>query len=182
MKVVDYNISNCGNPETFYIGDVYDVLASVVGLKSEILANAVSGNLDTCLKLGTANDSNISGIRVCENGIVLTIQNTIPSDANRYDDFSSAKLYLFDNGEIHYILSVVDRKYGEKIKVDEQAISGLDLNLGKEINLKGKDSLVGRLFSSGNKAENAKIVSAKIESLLNSVDNALLEKQSDRGR
>ena len=173
MKVFDYNISNCGDSSNFYIGDVYDVLTNVVGLRDGIVSNANSGELGSYLKLNDANDSCLKDISVCENGMVMTVTNTIPSDANKYDDFSSARLYLFDNGEIHYILSVCDNRFNKEGKVDEETISKLDSMLGKIVGLKEKKSFASRAFSSTN--DSISVIENKVDSLLTKVNDLLLE-------
>ena len=168
MVINDYNISSYGDSSSFYISDVNSVLSNVVNHKNDIILMLDSIDSRHVLNLNTSNDANINSVHVYENGMLMTVSNTIPCDANRYDDFSEANLYLFDNGEVHYILSRDDNRFNRESIVDSDAITQLNSRLGEEIDLVNADN-----------KNNAK---DKIDLLISMVNEYLLEDKKDIGK
>ena len=153
MEIIEYGIGNYKHSEV-YIDNAKDVLERIIAKADEMCEKINDDHM--MIKIDSRNDSNIRNIDMYENGIVISISNTIPSAANQYDDFSTAKMYIFNGGEIHYIFDKVDtrieaNKGGEE--VNKEKIEELDSQLGAK---KNKDV-------------------QELESLLDSIQEQLLE-------
>lgn len=185
MRISDYDVSRYadGNNQ-FYIGDVYEVLAGIAGLRDKILKSINLERLGYNFLEINNQGSYISSFKVHEKGMVFEISNVIPCDANKYEDFVSTRLYLFDNGEVHYILSSLDNRIDRGFKIDEETISKLDSMLGSEIKLLDESSKLSRFFNKNKNIEIGRIITRKIDSLLNMVDDEIIQENNkgSRGR
>ena len=137
MNIIDHGIGNYVHSEV-YIDKPEEVLQDVINKQDEILDKA---NDEMQVLLNPRNDSHISGVEFFDNGIMLRINNTIPAAANMYDDFSSARMYLFDDGEVHYLFDRLDTRIKENRdsnNLNQDIINELDEKLG---NKKGYDPI-----------------------------------------
>lgn len=131
MNIIDHGIGNYVHSEV-YIDKPEEVLQDIISKQDEILDKA---NDEMQVRLNPRNDSHISGVECFDNGIMLHINNTIPSAANMYDDFSSARMYLFDDGEVHYLFDKLDTRIKENKdseNINKDIISELDNKLGNK--------------------------------------------------
>lgn len=146
-KIREYKLDGKEHSEIF-IDNPYEVFENILNHKEEILNYVMDSNEKSLrIRLTEKNYSVIDGIEIHENGIVFLIANTIPCDANKYDDFSLAKLYIFDEGhygndildeeQIHYVFYRLDpRLYKEDCKINQEVIEKLDKKIGNPLKLK----------------------------------------------
>lgn len=131
MKIEEYGIENYIHSGPFDIGDPYQVLRNIAK-KAPRLAEKLEEE-SMRIQIDERNYANVEGVRIHENGIVIYVNNTIPCDANRYDDFSRARMYIFNNGEIHYVFDEVDTRIEqnkEGTDVNRKILVRLDSQLG----------------------------------------------------
>ena len=134
MKIDDYGVSKYGNPHNFYIGDVHKVLEGLLKLEDDIVYGAYwyddSSYINGQLNIPGCNGAYIDKICVRENGIMIRVMNSFPHMNNKGEDFTNTRLYLFCDGEVHYLIDSVDDRGWDSYTVDKEAIAKLDKRLG----------------------------------------------------
>ena len=139
-KIINHNNDNYAHNEVF-INDPQEILIAIRLHIHEILRDLydkLHGNETGIIPISRQNDSGISNIEDYQNGLVITIDNTVPCDANKYEDFSQIKLFLMNNDEIHFAYSKLDMRLKENIEyLDEvdNVIYNLYKLMGKKIEL-----------------------------------------------
>ena len=134
--------------------DPYDTYKRIQQSKNEIINHILESKKDTIAirHEGQENynewngrhelESEIEGIEIHENGIVFTIKNTFASARPdfQYDRRFHVRLYIFDDGQIHYVFNELDEiecKQHYKIDplINQDIIKKLDEKLGQKIKL-----------------------------------------------
>ena len=128
--VEDKKLSNC------YIEDGYDIYGHIVEHKEELKKFAKMPTLYTKIIIDPGTESLVTKVTFYENGLVVNVDNTIPCDANRYDDFCSANMFIFKNGEVHYIFHKVDSRINNgDSSVNELELQELYEKMGKKLEI-----------------------------------------------
>jgi hypothetical protein len=134
-QIVEYGIED-KKSMGLYIEDGYSVYEDICNHKEEIEKKIRMGSVRSIVPLTNQNDSNVNDIEFYENGLVIKIQNTIPSDANKYDDFAGASMFIFNNGEVHYVFHKVDSRINNgNDKVNEELLKDMYSKMGQRIPL-----------------------------------------------
>ena len=124
LKFIDAD----GEKSLDFISD-YDTVMSNIMAKKEEIANSF-GKVGS-VKLSEHDDTYASGVSLYDKGVTIRVNNTVPSFANIYDDWSSA-LVVISNNEIVYCIDMLDTR----IEGNEKYYNG-DL-LKKEVAKLGK--------------------------------------------
>ena len=119
------------NPR-YLIATIQDKLEIII---KELRAR-LKGKTNSTIPLFVRNSAGISNIENFENGIVITIDNTIPYKKNMMDDFSQVKLFIMNNDEIRFAFSLLDDRIEDNKEYKEEV----------EKNIKYLYSLMGKQY------------------------------------
>lgn len=108
LKFIDAD----GAKSSDFISDYDTVMKNIMSKRDEI-ADSI-GNIGS-VKLSKHDDTNVSGISLYDNGVVINVNNTIPSAANIYDDWSSA-VVIISNNEVIYCINKLDERIENNVK------------------------------------------------------------------
>ncbi len=139
-RIINHNNDDYAHNEVF-INDPQEVLIAIRLHIHEIirdLHDRLHGKGKGIIPISRQNDAGISNIENYQNGLVITVDNTIPCNANKYDDFSQIKLFLMNNDDIHFAYSKLDMRLEDNIEyLDEidNVIYNLYQLMGKKIEL-----------------------------------------------
>lgn len=136
-KIINHNNDNYIHNEVF-IDNPQEILIAIRLHINEIIRDLYDRLHDKetgIVPISRQNDSGISNIEDYQNGLVITVDNTIPCEINRFDDFSQIKLFLMNNDEIHFAYSKLDTR----LKENEQYVSELEQTISKLYSLMGKE-------------------------------------------